>query len=62
MFGCGRSLIRILPELTTAITQLRGQATDNLQITLQKDITLGSWTFPKGTVINTGFKVEIGEE
>ncbi|WP_315788651.1 di-heme oxidoredictase family protein [Fischerella sp. JS2] len=60
VFGFRRGLIRILPELTTAIAQLGGQATNNLQITLQKDITLGSRTFPQGTVINTGLKVERG--
>ncbi|RAM48585.1 MAG: hypothetical protein C6Y22_27070 [Hapalosiphonaceae cyanobacterium JJU2] len=60
VFGFKQGLFRILPELTTAIAQLRGQSTNNLQITLQKDITLGSRTFPKGTVLNTGFKVERG--
>ncbi|BAZ68970.1 MAG: hypothetical protein KME28_17740 [Pelatocladus maniniholoensis HA4357-MV3] len=60
VFGFRQGLFRILPELTTAIAQLRGQSTNNLQITLQKEITLGSRTFPKGTVLNTGFKVERG--
>jgi hypothetical protein len=60
VFGFGQGITSILPELTIAITKLRGQATTNLQITLLKDIKLGSRTFPKGAVINTGLKVEKG--
>ncbi len=60
VFGFAQGITRILPELTTAITNLQGQPTTNLQITLLNDITLGSRTFPKGSVINTGLKVEKG--
>jgi hypothetical protein len=49
-----------LPEIRTAIAQLGGQPTTNLKITLQNDIVLGSRTFPVGTVLNTGLKVEKG--
>ncbi|NMG10312.1 di-heme oxidoredictase family protein [Brasilonema sp. UFV-L1] len=60
VFGFQQGISRILPEITTAIANLQGQATTNLQITLSNDLTLGSRTFPKGTVINTGLKVERG--
>ncbi len=60
VFGFGLGLVRILPELSVAVAQLHGQSTNNLQITLLKNITLGSQTFLKGTVINTGLKVEKG--
>ena len=60
VFGFGLGITKILPELQTAIIKLQGQPTTNLQIILQKDITLGSRTFPKGTVVNTGFKMEKG--
>ncbi|MGI2904630.1 hypothetical protein [Tolypothrix sp. VBCCA 56010] len=58
MFGFGQGIANILPEISVAIRNLQGQPTTNLQITLEKDITLGSRTFPKGTVINTGLQVE----
>lgn len=60
VFGFQQGIARILPEITTAIAKLQGQPTTNLQITLLNDITLGSRTFPQGTVINTGLKVEKG--
>lgn len=60
VFGFQQGIARILPEITTAITNLQGQPTTNLQITLLNDLTLGSRTFPKGTVVNTGLKVEKG--
>jgi hypothetical protein len=60
VFGFGLGITKILPELTVAIISLLGQPTNNLQITLFKDLTIGSRTFPKGTVINTGLKVEKG--
>ncbi|MBD2565263.1 hypothetical protein H6G95_32760 [Nostoc linckia FACHB-391] len=60
VFGFGLGIARILPELQTAIVKLQGQPTTNLQIILQKDIALGSRTFPKGTVVNTGLKMEKG--
>ncbi|WP_017746601.1 di-heme oxidoredictase family protein [Scytonema hofmannii] len=60
VFGFAQGLASILPEINVAITNLHGQPTTNLQITLQKDIVLGSRTFPAGTVINTGLQVEKG--
>lgn len=60
VFGSEQGLARILPEINTAIANLQGQPTTNLQIALLNDITLGSRTFPQGTVINTGLKVEKG--
>ncbi|MEH2227712.1 hypothetical protein [Nostoc sp.] len=60
VFGFGLGLAKILPELQTAIVKLQGQPTTNLQIILEKNITLGSRTFPQGSVINTGLKVEKG--
>ncbi|MBH8555514.1 hypothetical protein I8751_24850 [Nostocaceae cyanobacterium CENA357] len=60
VFGFGIGIATILPELKTAIGKLQGQPTTNLQIILEKDITLGSRTFPQGTVINTGLKMEKG--
>lgn len=61
IFGFQAGVSRILPELTTAILKLKGQPTGNLQITLQKDITLGSHPFPRGKVIPTGLDVERGK-
>ncbi|WP_339385349.1 hypothetical protein [Aetokthonos hydrillicola] len=60
VFGLGQGINLLSDEFTVAISKLQGQPTTNLQITLQKDITLGSRTFPKGTVINTGLKIEKG--
>jgi len=60
VFGLGTGLASIQPELDTAISQLHGQPTSNLRITLQKDLKLGSRTFPKGSEIDTGFDMERG--
>ncbi|MEH2193925.1 MAG: hypothetical protein V7K98_14995 [Nostoc sp.] len=60
VFGFGYGIAKILPELQTAIVKLQGQPTTNLQLILEKDIALGSRTFPQGSVINTGLKVEKG--
>ncbi|MEH1839036.1 MAG: di-heme oxidoredictase family protein [Nostoc sp.] len=60
VFGFGLGIATLLPEFQTALVKLQGRSTTNLQITLQKDITLGSRTFPKGTVVNTGLKIEKG--
>jgi hypothetical protein len=61
VFGFAQGLNIISNELGVAIASLQGQPTTNLQITLQKDLTLGSQTFPKGTVINTGLKIPKGQ-
>jgi hypothetical protein len=60
VFGFAAGVSRILPELTLSISQLRGRSTDNLPITFQKDITLGSQTFTKGSVFGTGLDVQAG--
>ena len=60
VFGFGLGIATVLPEFQTAIVKLQGRPTTNLQIILEKDIALGSRTFPKGSVVNTGFKVEKG--
>lgn len=57
VFGFGQGLSLILPEIQAAIQALQGQPTSNLVIQLQKDVTLGSRTFPAGTVIPTGLDV-----
>ncbi|MBD2440133.1 di-heme oxidoredictase family protein [Nostoc sp. FACHB-110] len=62
VFGLAQGLSTILPEIQTAVVQLNGQPTTNLQITLQKNLTLGSRTFHIGDVINTGLKVEKGSK
>ncbi|MCC5635291.1 hypothetical protein LC593_05365 [Nostoc sp. CHAB 5844] len=60
VFGLAQGFANVLPEIKTAIAQLNGQPTTNLQVTLQKNLTLGSRTFHIGDVINTGLKVEKG--
>lgn len=60
VFGFQDGLARLLPEFTIAIAKLQGQPTKNLEITLLKDVTLGSHIFTKGSTIKTGFKVEKG--
>ena len=57
VFGFGQGLNLIFPEIQTAIQALQGQPTSNLVIQLQKDVTLGSRTFPAGTPIPTGLDV-----
>jgi hypothetical protein len=49
-----------LTKLAKAILALKGQPTDNLQVTLDDPVTLGDRTFPAGTVINTGLDVPKG--
>jgi cytochrome c553 len=60
VFGFGVGIVPILPELTVAILKLHGQPTTNLRITLLKNMTLGSRTFPKGSKLDTGLDVEKG--
>ena len=60
VFGFGPGLARVQPELVAALTELHGEPTTNLKLTLQKDLTLGSQTYPQGSVINTGLDVERG--
>ena len=60
VFGLGTGLASIQSEINAAISQLHGQPTSNLRITLEKDLKLGSRTFPKGSEIDTGFDIERG--
>lgn len=49
-----------LKGILKAIADLKGQGTDNLQVELDKDITVGGKTFRKGDKIATGFDVAKG--
>ncbi|WP_143172935.1 hypothetical protein [Scytonema sp. HK-05] len=60
MFGFRAGVAILQEELQSAIATLGGQPTSNLSIILQKDIKIGSRTFPKGLVFNTGLDVEKG--
>ncbi|MDZ7955566.1 di-heme oxidoredictase family protein [Nostoc sp. DedQUE09] len=61
VFGLGQGTNIVSDEIGAAIANLRGKSTTNLKITLQKDLTIGSRTFPKGTVIPTGLKIQQGQ-
>jgi len=61
VFGFALGFTKISNELGVAIASLQGQPTTNLKIILQKDLTVGSRTFPKGTVIPTGLKIPKGQ-
>lgn len=61
VFGFAQGFTKISNELGVAIASLQGQPTTNLKITLQNDLTIGSRTFPKGTVIPTGLKIPKGQ-
>ena len=60
VFGFGVGIVRIVPEVAVAILKLHGQPTTNLRITLLKDMTLGSHTYPRGTTLDTGLDIEKG--
>ncbi len=47
-------------NLTLAIASLGGKHTTNLQVKLDRDLTLGDRTFKKGTLLNTGLDVAAG--
>lgn len=47
-------------NLTKAIASLGGKHTTNLQVSLDRDITLGERTFKAGTLLNTGLDVAAG--
>jgi cytochrome c5 len=51
---------RLLPELAVAIAQQQGKPTSNLVVTLTRDFTVGSQTFPKGTRLPTGLDLAKG--
>ncbi|AVH69530.1 di-heme oxidoredictase family protein [Nostoc sp. 'Lobaria pulmonaria (5183) cyanobiont'] len=61
VFGLGQGFNVLSNEIGAAIANLHGQSTTNLKITLQKDLTIGSRTFPRGTVIPTGLKIPKGQ-
>ncbi|MBW4449786.1 MAG: hypothetical protein KME38_23845 [Spirirestis rafaelensis WJT71-NPBG6] len=49
-----------LVSMGKAIAALKGKPTTNLQITLDKDVTVGGRDFKAGTVLNTGLDVPAG--
>jgi cytochrome c5 len=49
-----------LGDYVRALIALRGRGTDNLQVRLSRDITVGGKTFERGTVLNTGMDVARG--
>ncbi|MEH1902739.1 MAG: hypothetical protein V7L04_15310 [Nostoc sp.] len=61
VFGLGQGFNVVSNEIGAAIANLHGRSTTNLKITLQKNLTIGSRTFPKGTVIPTGLKIQKGQ-
>lgn len=58
VFGFGVGFTKILPEVAEAILKLHGKPTNNLRITLKKDLTLGSRIYRRGSTIATGLNVE----
>ena len=46
--------------MTKAIARLGGKPTTNLQIPIDKDVTIGGRTFTAGTLLNTGLDVPAG--
>jgi hypothetical protein len=57
VLGFSAGFARILPEVALAIRELHGRPTTNLRIILLHNLTLGSHTFVRGTVIDTGLDV-----
>jgi hypothetical protein len=49
-----------LGEYVRALIALGGRGTDNLQVRLSRDVTVGGQTFDRGTVLNTGIDVARG--
>ncbi|MEP0879937.1 hypothetical protein NDI49_00045 [Trichocoleus sp. ST-U3] len=49
-----------LVTMTKAIARLGGKHTTNLQIPIDKDVTIGRRTFTAGTLLNTGMDVPAG--
>jgi cytochrome c5 len=60
VFGFQLGFARILPEVTLAIAAQRGQPTSNLNITLTRDIPIGSQVFRKGSRFPTGLDLAKG--
>jgi hypothetical protein len=49
-----------LGDYVWALLRLAGRGTDNLQVRLGRDVTVGGQTFERGTVLNTGIDVARG--
>ncbi|UCZ53131.1 electron transport protein [Bacillus shivajii] len=49
-----------LPKMMKALVKLRGEGTNNLQVELAKDVTIGDKTYKKGELIDTGLDVPKG--
>lgn len=49
-----------LVSLSKALLALRGQPTTNLQVPIDREVTLGGRTFTAGSVLNTGLDVPAG--
>ena len=60
VLGTRNGVAIVAPDMFKAIADLKGRFTTNLHVTLSNDLTLGSTTLPKGTVIPTGLDVEAG--
>lgn len=57
VFGFGTGLQTVFPELGAAIAALGGEPTNNVVLQLQKEISLGGWTYPAGAPVPTGLDV-----
>jgi len=57
VFGFGTGLQTVFPELGAAIAGLGGEPTNNVVLQLQKEISLGGWTYPAGASVPTGLDV-----
>jgi hypothetical protein len=60
VFGFQLGFAKILPELALAIAAQRGRPTSNLNITLTRDIAVGSQVFRKGSRFPTGLDLAKG--
>ncbi|MCU0534175.1 MAG: hypothetical protein MUD14_09805 [Hydrococcus sp. Prado102] len=49
-----------LGSITKAVLALKGKGTTNLQVPIDRDLTVGDRTFKAGTVLNTGLDVQKG--
>ncbi|MFM2432713.1 MAG: hypothetical protein RLZZ511_3927 [Cyanobacteriota bacterium] len=60
VLGFQLGLAQILPDMAVAIAAQQGRPTSNINITLSRDIAIGSQIFPKGTKFPTGFDLASG--
>lgn len=49
-----------IPNLVRALVETRGRGTDNLEVRISQDVTVGGRTFRKGTKVKTGLDVPRG--